>query len=293
MAPPPPLALVLPLLLLLLAATRLAALRVASPTGATMIDVVGTARRGGRVVGHYVDAVGATRTSSSSSSSSLLSSLEPPRGNNDRPPPRRRLVKASFPSSIGARCVCDIGWVKSCGGGGRRKNKRRTRLDEISAGGRRGENKKKGYASVIDGDFSFGGGGTTTTDDDDDDGILDVEIRPARRRDAVEAGLDYWMDESDLKRERQRRIAVRDRRRRMSITTRTTTRTTTTTTTTGRTGEEDGVGGMPMYRLREEVVAPYKQNWIGLLSIFIVALSAIVTKFPELLQIPIIPIPDL
>jgi hypothetical protein len=125
---------------------------------------------------------------------------------------------------------------------------------------------------VGNGDFSFGGSGGGEgasgryyrADAEDD---LDVEIRPARRRDAVEAGLDYWIDESDLARERRRRAAIRDRR--------------------------GGGGGIPMDRLREEVAAPYKQNWIGLLSVFVAALSAIVTKFPELLQIPIIPIPDL
>lgn len=46
-------------------------------------------------------------------------------------------------------------------------------------------------------------------------------------------------------------------------------------------------------KLREEVVAPYKQNWIGIFSLVIVILSTIVTKFPELMQIPVIPIPDL
>ena len=44
----------------------------------------------------------------------------------------------------------------------------------------------------------------------DDD--LDVEVRPIRRRDAVEAGLDYWIDDGDLERERQRRIAVKNRK---------------------------------------------------------------------------------
>ena len=52
-------------------------------------------------------------------------------------------------------------------------------------------------------------------------------------------------------------------------------------------------GSISKERLREEVVAPYKQNWIGIFSVFIVMLSAIATKFPELLQIPVIPIPDL
>lgn len=52
-------------------------------------------------------------------------------------------------------------------------------------------------------------------------------------------------------------------------------------------------GEISKEKLREEVVAPYKQNWIGIFSLMIVMLSAIVTKFPELIQIPVIPIPDL
>jgi hypothetical protein len=52
-------------------------------------------------------------------------------------------------------------------------------------------------------------------------------------------------------------------------------------------------GVIYMHRLRDEVVAPFKQNWIGLLSAGVIALSAIINKFPELMQIPIIPIPDL
>lgn len=102
----------------------------------------------------------------------------------------------------------------------------------------------------------------------DDD---EVEIRPARRRDAVEAGLDYWIDEADFERERQRKLAARNRKVAMKA----------------------EAGSMSRRRLREEVVAPYKQNWIGLLSAGIVALSVIGTQFPELLQTPVIPIPDL
>ena len=40
----------------------------------------------------------------------------------------------------------------------------------------------------------------------------EIETRPVRRRDAVEAGLDYWMDENDLQRERQRKIAMKNRK---------------------------------------------------------------------------------
>ena len=45
------------------------------------------------------------------------------------------------------------------------------------------------------------------TDDTDE-----VEIRPIRRRDAVKAGLDYWIDDSDFEKEKQRRIAVKNRK---------------------------------------------------------------------------------
>lgn len=40
----------------------------------------------------------------------------------------------------------------------------------------------------------------------------EVEIRPIRRIDAVEAGLDYWIDDGDFEREKQRRIAVKNRK---------------------------------------------------------------------------------
>ena len=42
-----------------------------------------------------------------------------------------------------------------------------------------------------------------------------------------------------------------------------------------------------------EVVAPYKQNWIGLISVTVIVLAAIVTNFPELLENPSISFPDL
>jgi hypothetical protein len=52
-------------------------------------------------------------------------------------------------------------------------------------------------------------------------------------------------------------------------------------------------GSISKERLREEVIAPYKQNWIGLFSMVIVILATIVTKFPEVIEIPVIKIPDL
>ena len=40
----------------------------------------------------------------------------------------------------------------------------------------------------------------------------EVEIRPILRRDAVRAGLDYWIDDGDFEKEKQRRIAVKNRK---------------------------------------------------------------------------------
>ena len=40
----------------------------------------------------------------------------------------------------------------------------------------------------------------------------DIEVRPVRRRDRVEKGLDYWIDESDLKRDKEKRIALKNRK---------------------------------------------------------------------------------
>jgi hypothetical protein len=144
----------------------------------------------------------------------------------------------------------------------KRKNKRRRRqrLDGIHI--HRG-------VIVTDTNFLFG----TLLEEEDD-----FETRPVRRHDAIEAGLDYWIDEVDLLKERQRRIELKVRRKRGMSTI---------------PGTRVVEGGIYMHRLRDEVVAPFKQNWIGLLSAGVIALSAIINKFPELMQIPIIPIPDL
>ena len=46
-------------------------------------------------------------------------------------------------------------------------------------------------------------------------------------------------------------------------------------------------------KLKREIAAPYKDNWIGVFSLLIAGLSILVVAFPELLEIPSIPIPDL
>lgn len=50
---------------------------------------------------------------------------------------------------------------------------------------------------------------------------------------------------------------------------------------------------MSKEKLISEVVAPYKQNWIGLMSVAVMVLAAIVTNFPEMLENPSINFPDL
>lgn len=94
-----------------------------------------------------------------------------------------------------------------------------------------------------------------------------LETRPLVRSISVEAGQDYWIDEEDLRKSLEREQAIKNR----------------------KTME----GEIPKEKLRTEVVAPYKQNWIGAISVFIIFLATIIQQFPDLLQSPIIPIPDL
>jgi len=72
----------------------------------------------------------------------------------------------------------------------KRKNKRREKMDQLL--------RKTGFDSGDDVEFL------------EDLGY--IETRPMRRVDAVEAGLDYWIDETDLEKERQRRIATKNRK---------------------------------------------------------------------------------
>jgi len=52
-------------------------------------------------------------------------------------------------------------------------------------------------------------------------------------------------------------------------------------------------GEITQDKLRSEVVAPYKQNWIGLMSAAIIVLALIISENPNILDSPTIPIPDL
>ena len=94
-----------------------------------------------------------------------------------------------------------------------------------------------------------------------------AESRPLIKERKVETGEDYWIDEEELKAEEARIQAIRNRKAME--------------------------GEIPKEKLWSEVKAPYKQNWIGYFSIMIMIISAIIIKFPELLDQPIVQIPDL
>lgn len=93
------------------------------------------------------------------------------------------------------------------------------------------------------------------------------ESRPLIPSNAKEKGQDYWVDEEALKREQEReaaRIAAR------------------------QSGKQ-----VPDEKLWNEILSPYRQNWIGLLSVFIITIAFIIKNFPELVENPIIQLPDL
>jgi len=96
---------------------------------------------------------------------------------------------------------------------------------------------------------------------------VNSERRPLLRSQAIEAGTDFWMEEKDLQMSLEQEKAIRNRKALE--------------------------GEITKEKLRTEVVAPYKQNWIGYMSVGVVILVTIIRQFPELLQSPIIPIPDL
>jgi hypothetical protein len=92
-------------------------------------------------------------------------------------------------------------------------------------------------------------------------------MRPLVRSRSIEAGEDYWIDETEYLKYSQREKAKKNRKA--------------------------SEGEISKEKLQQEVVAPYKQNWIGLMSVGIIVLAVIAKEFPDLLNSPIIPIPDL
>jgi len=96
---------------------------------------------------------------------------------------------------------------------------------------------------------------------DEDDFPWDTaEARPLVSANARLLGEDYWMDEEELRRAKEREAQIRAR----------------------------DPGQIPEEKLWIEVLSPYKQNWIGLISVSIIALAFIFKNFPEVIDPPMI-----
>jgi hypothetical protein len=87
-----------------------------------------------------------------------------------------------------------------------------------------------------------------------------AESRPLILSTAKEAGEDYWMDEAEFERERMRKEQIKAR----------------------------DPGQVPDEKLWNEVLSPYRQNWIGLISVTIIVFAFIFKNFPEIIDPPII-----
>lgn len=112
----------------------------------------------------------------------------------------------------------------------------------------------------------YGGGSYYPTSNPEDFPWDTAESRSLISSAAKEAGEDYWIDLEELQREKERveQIKARD------------------------------PGQIPDQKLWTEILSPYKQNWIGLISVTIIAISFIFKNFPEVINPPIIAnIPDL
>lgn len=94
-----------------------------------------------------------------------------------------------------------------------------------------------------------------------------AESRSLIPSDAKEKGQDYWVDEEALKREQQREAARKAAR---------------------QSGNQ-----VPDEKLWGEILSPYRQNWIGFISVCIIAIAFIIKNFPELVENPTIQLPDL
>ena len=138
-----------------------------------------------------------------------------------------------------------------------------------------------------------------------------MEIRTIVRPRAIEAGEDYWIDENDLRRAMRREEVERARIKNalrdyggVEIGSGSGSGSGALNGDVNRDvdsgNNSDTVGSiinMSGRRSREkllaETIAPYRQNWIGIMSMSVVVLAAIVTYFPELMEAPSIPFPDL
>lgn len=105
-----------------------------------------------------------------------------------RPPPRRSLKKVCISCAVGTTYFLHLIVARALPSTimyPQRKNKRRERMDRLFR---------------------------NTQNEPIQEDEYEIETRPVRRSDAIEAGLDYWMDEVDLEKERQRKIAVKNRK---------------------------------------------------------------------------------
>lgn len=104
----------------------------------------------------------------------------------------------------------------------------------------------------------------STSNKEDDFPWDTAESRPLIKSSAQESGEDYWIDEEELRKVQEQSVPPK----RLE----------------GQVTDE---------KLWSEVLSPYRQNWIGIFSVTIAVLAVIVTQFPEMLQTPLIQIPDL
>jgi hypothetical protein len=91
------------------------------------------------------------------------------------------------------------------------------------------------------------------------------EVRPLIADYAKEKGQDYWIPQEDYVKYQRLEEARRLR----------------------------DPGQVSNEKLMKEVLSPYKQNWIGVISVSIVVIATLIKNFPELLTSPSILIPDL
>lgn len=92
------------------------------------------------------------------------------------------------------------------------------------------------------------------------------ELRPLILSQKREAGVDYWIDPYELMKQKERENAWKSRPKENQIT---------------------------QEKLWTEVLSPYKQNWIGYISVVIVVIAFIIKNFPEVMNPPLVRnIPD-
>merc|ERR1719174_1834036 len=105
--------------------------------------------------------------------------------------------------------------------------------------------------------------GLTSPEDSDDEFAWEAaESRPLIRDISTERGEDYWVDPVEMEKANEREEAIKNRKAME--------------------------GEISKEKLKSEIVAPYKENWIGIFSVFIFAITVIVISFPELVELPVI-----